>query len=134
MNDRNRLETTIDVLIAQVWNQGRFDLIPEVFAENAELHMAGVELTGHDAIREHYIEPFRTGFPDLNIEVLDLFFDGNKVAMRMRGTGTHDGDYRGKPATGKHLDYNGVVLLHMDGDKIAHVWGHSEAAGKIAEF
>ena len=134
MNENDSLKATIDVLIDKIWNAGRFDLIPDVFAEDAQLHMSGIELQGHDAIREHYITPFRTGFPDLHIEVLDLFHDGDKVAMRLRGTGTHDGEYRGKPATGKHLDYTGIVVFHMDAGKIAHVWGHSDAAPRIAAF
>ena len=134
MSDENTAEATLEVLIAEVWNKGHFERIPDVFAANAELHMAGNDLTGPDAIRDGYIKPFRMGFSDLHIDVLDLFRDGDKFAMRVRGTGTHDGEYRGKPATGKKLDYDGVVLFHMEGGKIAHVWGHSNAAAKFDEF
>lgn len=134
MNGSDNLKAVLETLIEEVWNAGRYELIPEVFAQNAQLHMAGIELEGHEAIRDHYISPFRTGFPDLHIEVLDLLRDGNKIAMRLRGTGTHDGEYRGKPATGKQLDYTGIVVMHMEGGMIAHVWGHSDAAGKIAAF
>jgi predicted ester cyclase len=134
MNDDNSYTAILETLIEGVWNGGRFELIPDVFAPSAQLHMAGIELEGHEAIRDHYIAPFRTGFPDLHIEVLDVLLDGDKLAMRLRGTGTHDGGYRGKPATGKRLDYTGLVVMHMAGGKIAHVWGHSDAASKIAAF
>ncbi len=134
MSDRSRQIDTLNTLIDEVWNTRRLEVIEDVFMADAILHIAGGKHVGHDEIRERYIKPFLTGFPDLKIEVLDLFGEDDRYAMRMRGTGTHDGDYFGTPATGKHLDYSGIVVLRMQGDKVAEVWGHSNAALKIAEF
>ena len=134
MTARGDNRKTIERLITEVWNAKNLDVIEEVFAPDAQLHMAGNELEGHKAIRDNYIGKFLGGFPDLDIEIADLFADGDRVAIRLTGTGTHQGDYFGKAATGKTLNYAGVVIFRMADGRIAEVWGHSDAAQKISQF
>jgi steroid delta-isomerase-like uncharacterized protein len=42
-----------------------------------------------------------TAFPDLKWNVQEIIADGDKVAALIRFEGTHQGDYLGKPGTGK---------------------------------
>ena len=91
-------------------------------------------MTGIPVFREEYMRPTQTAFPDLHHVIDDLFFDGDKVAMRFSGRGTHEGEYEGKPATGKILEYGVVALFRLEGNLIAEVWGHSDWAGKLAEL
>ncbi len=134
VSDREALRAVIDKLIGEVWNNQRLDLVPEVFKEGATLRVAGNDLTGFEAIREEYMRPVQTAFPDLHHEAADLFFDGDKIAMRYVGSGTHRGDYDGKAAAGSRLDYEGIALFHMEGTRIAEVWAHSNWAQKFADL
>lgn len=67
---------------------------------------------------------FRTAFSDMQVTVGEMIAEGNKVAYRLTGTGTHTGEFMGIPATGKritftetHIDQiaNGKIVRH-DGD------------------
>jgi predicted ester cyclase len=40
-------------------------------------------------------------FPDLRMDPQDVLVSGDKVVARTRGTGTHEGDFMGMPATGR---------------------------------
>ncbi len=133
MSDRDALQAVMDRFIHEIWHDRKLDVVSEVFKEDATLHLGDDVLTGVGAIRE-FMQGVQTAFPDLRYEVADLFFDGDRIAMRYLGTATHRGDYDGKAATGKKLNYEGIALFHMDGNRIAEVWSQSDRARKFAEL
>ncbi len=45
----------------------------------------------------------RQGFSDVQWKLEDMVAEGNMVAVRWTLTGTHDGEFMGFPATGKHI-------------------------------
>src|SRR6185503_1261686 len=47
------------------------------------------------------------GMPDYQTTIVDLIAEGDKVAARVRITGTHTGDFYGIPPTGRHIDLSG---------------------------
>jgi steroid delta-isomerase-like uncharacterized protein len=61
-------------------------------------------------------------FPDLRIEIEDMFAAGNKVAVRVRIRGTHQGPFEGVPATHREVDFRSLELYRLEGDKIAEEW------------
>ncbi len=133
MSDRDALRAVMDRFIHEIWNGRKLDVVAEVFKEDATLHLGDDVLTGAEAIRG-FMEGVQTAFPDLRYEVTDLFFDGDRIAMRYLGSASHQGDYDGKAATGKTFDYDGIAIFHMDGNRIAEVWSHSDRAQKLAEL
>src|SRR5688572_10443766 len=56
------------------------------------------------------VDAFRTGFPDLTVEALDVVVDGDRCAWRVDGSGTHTGEFMGVPATGNRVRFTGVDL------------------------
>ena len=44
---------------------------------------------------------FRTAFPDWVEAVEDVIAEGDKVVVRVAGTGTHQGEFQGIPPTGR---------------------------------
>ncbi len=45
----------------------------------------------------------RKGFSDIQWKLEDMVAEGNVVAVRWQLTGTHDGEFMGMPATGRHI-------------------------------
>lgn len=131
MSDREALRAVMDRFIDEIWHGHKLDVVAEVFMADATLHLGDDVLSGAEAIRR-FMAGVQTAFPDLRYEVTDLLFDGDKIAMRYRGSATHRGDYDGKAATGKTLDYEGIAIFHMDGNRIAEVWSQSDRARKLA--
>jgi steroid delta-isomerase-like uncharacterized protein len=67
-------------------------------------------------------ETFFTAFPDIQIETQDMFATHDKVAVRLRFTGTHTGEFLGNQPTGKRVDYQSYELYRIDDGKIAEEW------------
>jgi steroid delta-isomerase-like uncharacterized protein len=61
-------------------------------------------------------------FPDFHLTVQDLVAEGDRVAVRWTWTGTHNGEFMGAPATGKHVDGAGMGLYRISGSLIAEQW------------
>jgi predicted ester cyclase len=63
------------------------------------------ELAEADVARaaRRWISPFRSSFPDFQMEVVDLVAEGDRVVAHFRCSGTHAGPWLGHPATGRRF-------------------------------
>ena len=62
-------------------------------------------------------------FPDLVIDVADLLAEDDRVVVRLRARGTHQGAYFGLPATGKPATWEGMQVFRLAAGRIVEVWG-----------
>lgn len=87
------------------------------------INLAGMahQMRGPNAWREN-VERLLSAFPDLVIDIEDIFAAGDKVAVRARLTGTHSGEFLGNQPTGKKIDYQSNELYRIAGGKIAEEW------------
>jgi steroid delta-isomerase-like uncharacterized protein len=63
-----------------------------------------------------------SAFPDFSRTIEDMIAEGDKVVCRITWRGTHKGEYKGMPATGKQVTSKGIVLLRITDGKIAEAW------------
>ena len=61
-------------------------------------------------------------FPDLKYEIEDVIEAGDKLVLRWKGQGTHQGEYLGAQPTGRQVSYSGVTIFELRGDRIARAW------------
>jgi steroid delta-isomerase-like uncharacterized protein len=90
---------------------------------------------------ERIIEGVRRGcfayfqaFPDLHLSVEDLIAEGDKVFCRSTMTGTHDGEYKGIPATGRHISSESAEVFRIVDGKFAGYWCLSNVAGLMRQL
>jgi predicted ester cyclase len=88
----------------EMWNKANPALARELFA-NPE----GVE---------RFVSQFLESFPNLQHTVEEMIAEGNRVAVRFSAHGTHMGPWQHFAATGKAIQYTGVTLARIAGDKI----------------
>ncbi|MER6997733.1 ester cyclase [Streptomyces sp. NPDC000410] len=62
------------------------------------------------------------GFPDLQIDVEDMFGVDDKVAVRVHLHGTHRGAFQGVAATGRPVSFRSIEIYRIEGDRIAEEW------------
>jgi predicted ester cyclase len=99
-------------LIEEVVNQGRLELIDELYAS----HMA--------AGARRWIAPFRESFPDVRMEIVELIAEGEKVVGRFRCSATNLGPWRGHPPTGRRFErVDEVYIFRVSGGRITEAWG-----------
>jgi predicted ester cyclase len=135
-NENEAYKKTMDRLVEEVWNNQNLNILQEVFSEDADMHLGGLDynLKGIPDIREKYIHPTLIAFPDIKHGYDKLIIEGNMIAMLFYGEGTHKAEYDGVPATNKVLPYRGMAFFRMEGNRIAEVWTHSNWSAKFAKL
>jgi len=76
----------------------------------------------------------RSGFPDLQGEIVDQFTDGDRVATRKMFRGTHRGEFFGKPAAGKPVAIQVMDIVRIKDGKIVEHWNVVDVAGLMAQL
>jgi predicted ester cyclase len=90
---------------------------------------------------ESMIEPVRRGcfsyftaFPDLHVAVDELIAEGDKVFCRSTMTGTHDGEYKGIPPTGRQVSAESAEVYRVMDGKFAGYWCLANVAGLMRQL
>ena len=111
----------------EVWNQGRAEVIEELFDEYGIAHGLADDpanpIKGPTDYRPFY-EAFRQAFPNIDIVVEDMVAEGDKVAARCSVRGKHEGDFMGKAATHAPVEISGITMVRIENGKIVEAWNN----------
>jgi predicted ester cyclase len=89
--------------------------------------------TGPKAFRDYYSDILST-VPDARYEVDDLIAEGDRVVVRWRLLGTHQGEFRGIAPTGRPIVLNGIAIYRVEGGKLVERWVVSDLAGVLEQI
>ena len=104
--------------VDDVLNHGRFDALTEIIhPDYCYEGPDGAQLHGPDELQQ-LVAGYRAGFSDFHVAITSEVADGDRVAMTMMLTGTHDGEYDGIPATGERLSLPLAVFTRIEDGRI----------------
>jgi steroid delta-isomerase-like uncharacterized protein len=117
--------------IEKGWNTGDLSVIEELYAPGFIFHQeSGDAIEGIEAFKT-WVDVIHTAFPDIKYMIEAMYAEGDKVATRYSVTGTHTGDFRGIPPTGKSFSLTGHLIHRIhDGQKIEG-WGVWDTVGLL---
>jgi hypothetical protein len=92
-----------------------------------------VEATGAQALKQVWVILLRA-FPDIHVTVEDLIAEGDKVVASNSITGTRQGEYMGRPPTGKPVTYDEIFILRFANGRIAEMWGVVDVLSVMKQF
>jgi steroid delta-isomerase-like uncharacterized protein len=92
-----------------------------------------IDATGAQALK-YVWEVLLRAFPDIQVAVEDVIAEGDKVVCRNAVTGTHQGEYRGLPPTGKSVTYHEIFIFRFAGGRIAEIWGVVDIASQMRQL
>ena len=72
--------------------------------------------------------------PGLHISLEELIAEGDKVFLRTTFTGTHDGEYKGIPPTGRHVASESAEIYKIADGKFVGYWCLSNVAGLMRQL
>lgn len=73
---------------------------------------------------KRWVQPFRSAFPDFEMEIVELIAEGDKVVAHFRCSGTHRGDWLGVPATGRRFEHvNEIYVFTVRAGKLISAAG-----------
>jgi len=106
--------------IAAASNSGAPDRISDWFTNDFRLHEPGALAlpVGHAGASQMRAR-FRTLVPPINLEILDMVEEGDRVAVRWQLTATHDG---------KPFEQSIMAIYRFEEGRIAEDWGISARA------
>jgi steroid delta-isomerase-like uncharacterized protein len=104
--------------IFEAWNAHDMDAYTNLHSEGCVLRdspdMANANV-GREAIRARS-QRILDGFSDAKVERVSMCVDGDRMCTEWRFTGTHDGEFLGVPATGKHTENVGATCARLDAE------------------
>ena len=94
------------------------------------------DTTGGLRSREEYkrvLSSLLTAIPG-QFTIEDLFAEGEKVLLRYTFHGTHQGQWRGIPPTGKPVTFTGMLIYRFDDGKIVEGWENADISGLLQQL
>jgi steroid delta-isomerase-like uncharacterized protein len=104
----------------QLWNQRRLEVIPKFYAEDyvVDYRPYAPMRHGWEAIRG-MVERAFVAFPDYHEELNELVAEGDTVVARLTISGTQTGPWGALPPSGKHVEFEEMVMLKIRDGKVA---------------
>jgi steroid delta-isomerase-like uncharacterized protein len=77
---------------------------------------------------------FRRGFPDLQVTVDWLLADGDRVVIRSRTEGTHEGTFLGHPPSRRRFAATGIDVLRFADGRIVERWNEFDTFSMLQQL
>lgn len=124
--EKDRLEANKALVrryMEEILDRGEFSAVAQVFPDS------GYVLNGH-LMRPADVEGMRAQllqrFPDFRLVIEEQIAEGDQVVTRVTFHGTHRGEYRGIPATGRSVSYGGVAIDRIRDGKVIEGWHQAD--------
>ena len=121
-------------LFEEPW-KGNWDVIDEHVAPGYVGHDPAEPepIRGPAGVRAN-IEKYLAGFPGGGITVDDQIAEGDKVATRWTGRGTHMGEIAGISPTGKEVAVSGLTLSRLENGMVVEEWTTWDTLGMLVQL
>ncbi|MYW62992.1 ester cyclase [Streptomyces sp. SID8379] len=104
------------------------------FAPDLDFHTPiPMDVTGIEALKRVW-EILLRAFPDLRVTVEETIAQADKVVVRNTVTGTHLGEYRGRPATGKSVSYREIFIFRFAGGRVVEIQGVVDVLSQLRQL
>jgi predicted ester cyclase len=110
-------------LVAEVLNGGRLEAVDELYTP--ELAPAA----------RRWITPFRTSFPDVHMEIVELIAEDDKVVGRFTCSATHLGPWLGHAPTSRRFErVDEVAIFRLRDGRIADAWSLEDTLARLRQL
>jgi steroid delta-isomerase-like uncharacterized protein len=125
------LATKIKAANSALIADGNLDAIAGFFAPDYVAHLTNQDMTGgYDAIRK-VVRLYRRAFPDTEVQVEILAEGKDRVAWQRTLRATHQGRFKGFPATGRRIVWRDMVTSRFRDGLIAEEWLITDLAERL---
>jgi steroid delta-isomerase-like uncharacterized protein len=126
-------EAVVRRFYEQMCNERKNDLAPELFAADHEMHDPQVPtMVGPQGMADT-VSVYQNGV-DGHWGIEEIFSSGDRVVVRWTGSGTHNGEVNGIPATGRKIRVDAISIHRMAGGKIAETWETWDTLGFLQQI
>lgn len=119
--------------MGQIFNQKNLAAVDEFFSPEVAMHCKLPGVKGLEGYRR-MVSLFVRAFPDLHLSYQTVICEGEWVSGRFVFTGTHEADFAGIPATGKHICVSGISLLRFREGRVIEHWTELDRLGLLQQL
>jgi predicted ester cyclase len=88
-----------------------------------------------EAVEKRWVSPFRSAFPDFEMEVVDLIAKGDRVVAHFRCSGTHRGEWLGVPGTERRfVGVDEIYIFRVQDGKLVSALGVEDNLSRLREL
>ena len=116
-----------------IYKQRDLSIIDQVVSSNFMYHHA----SGRDLPKEAYTQTMTgslNAFSNSQLDIEDLFTEGNKVACLFTIKGIHSGEFQGIPPTGNKITQQIMEIYRIDDNKIAEIWSKYNTLNQMQQL
>lgn len=122
-------EELVRWLCDEVWSRGHTASLADRLGD-MRFHYGGTARRMDGSDLQVLVNRWREGFPDLWFEIHDLVEQDDRLAARLRLCGTHRGQWRGIPPTGRAIDIDVMMFFRWEGEALVEIWEVDDAASR----
>jgi steroid delta-isomerase-like uncharacterized protein len=117
----------------EVWTEGRVASIDALMAPSCMVHGLGEDVSGPEGFKAFHAA-YRNAFPDVRISIDHMVAEGDAVAARWSGSGTHRGAGLGFPATDRPVRFSGMTFARIQNGKLVEGWNVFDQLGMLQQL
>lgn len=107
-------EAIVRTWLEEAWNRGNVEEQAHVFSPSYSwLELPEPYGTGSTGLMD-FVRGFRSAFPDAQWNLEEVVSSGDKVAWRVRTSGTHRGEFMGIPATERSFNVEAIIISRFE--------------------
>jgi steroid delta-isomerase-like uncharacterized protein len=130
--DRN--ERLVRAYFDAVWNEGNLSPFDTgVVSDDDVMHHQSDADYSAAALRMAWADWHRA-FPDCANDIEDLIATDDRVVVRYRFSGTHEGEALGVPATGRRVETTGIAIFRVEDGTITEEWAVDDVDGLLRQL
>ncbi len=126
---QKELEEQNKALVLRVYEEfdkKNFDILDEL--ATPDISLIGLQTFESKTIAE--VKPILSmwyeAFPDYTSTIEEVIAKGDKVAVRLTFSGTHEGEFFGFPASGNTMKYGGIHMWEVKDGKLTGWWAQED--------
>jgi len=104
----------------ELYGGGRLEVADQILTEDFVCYGPAAGIRGPEAFKG-FVQMLRTAFPDLRFDTETIIADGGKVGRLATMRGTHLGQFRDIPPSGRSVAVRRIDTFRFEGDRIAEV-------------
>jgi steroid delta-isomerase-like uncharacterized protein len=118
----NDLKQFIATYTEEVWNRHRVDAMDRFYSPAYQHHDLSRPDVRTLADYKQWARDLLVGLPDFQVAADELIAEGDRAVKRWTASGHHNGVLAGIPPTGQAIQFSGVSLYRLEGERIVESW------------
>ncbi len=118
----------------EVWNQANPATIDDLCAANFVFNYAPPGMAPDRESYKKTVAMYHGAFHNMHLTNELVIAEGDLVALRWKGTSTHNGEFMGIAPTGKQVTMTGNSIARIAGGKIVEEWTEMDSLSMIQQI